>query len=74
MRRDPAKAIAVLDGMLEFFDGGRRWMRGRLRDFHSQQRCLIGALRHVRRGLRNRESGTQYDLRRAVISRAGELD
>ena len=28
MRRDPAKAIVVLDAMLEFFDGGRRWIRG----------------------------------------------
>jgi hypothetical protein len=29
-RRDPQKAIQVLDTMLEFFDGGRRWRRGEL--------------------------------------------
>ena len=28
MRRDPAKAILVLDTMLEFLDGGRRWTQG----------------------------------------------
>ena len=31
-RRDPAKAIAVLDAMLKFFDGGRRWTRGELEE------------------------------------------
>ena len=47
MRRDPAKAIAVLDAMLEFFDGGKRWMRGQLQDGQGN-RCLVGALQYAR--------------------------
>ena len=43
MRRDPAKAILVLDAMLEFFDGGRRWMRGDVFDAGKEKACLIGA-------------------------------
>jgi hypothetical protein len=30
-RRDPQKATQMLDLLAEFFDGGRRWLRG---DFH----------------------------------------
>jgi hypothetical protein len=62
MRRDPAKAIAVLDAMLQFFDGGRRWTIGQLRDT-AGNRCLIGALPHVRREQHIRGSGTEYYLR-----------
>ncbi len=44
MRRNPAKAIAVLDAMLEFFDGGRRWMTGLLAGgLYPHQGCLIAA-------------------------------
>jgi hypothetical protein len=64
MRRDPAKAIAILDAMLEYFEGGRRWTRGMLRDQH-QHRCLIGALRHVRRQQHIRGAGTEHYLRAA---------
>jgi hypothetical protein len=35
----------VLDVMLEYFNGGKRWMRGELRDASGEHRCLIGALR-----------------------------
>jgi hypothetical protein len=74
MRRDPAKAIAVLDAMLEFFDGGKRWTRGMLRDHHHQHRCLIGALRHIRQQQRIRGAGTEHYLRDAMIARADDLD
>ena len=46
-RRDPQKAIQVLDTMLEFFDSGRKWTGGTLCDQYGERRCLIGALRHV---------------------------
>jgi hypothetical protein len=72
MRRDPAKAIVVLDAMLEFFDGGRRWIRGQLRD--KDGRCLVGALGYVRRQQRIRGAGTEHYLRRAMIDRTGDLD
>ena len=43
MRRDPAKAILVFDAMLQFFDGGRRWMRGDVYDTRKEKACLVGA-------------------------------
>jgi RimJ/RimL family protein N-acetyltransferase len=57
MRRDPAKAVQVLDMMLEFFDGGRRWTRGRMEDDHGN-RCLVGALEYARSVSRARAEGT----------------
>lgn len=50
-RRDPAKAIAVLDAMLKFFDGGRRWTRGDMEDKEGN-RCLVGALHKACRTVR----------------------
>jgi hypothetical protein len=73
-RRDPAKAMQVLDAMLEFFDGGRRWTRGMLRDRYHQHRCLIGALRHVRRQQRISGAGTEHYLRHAMLARTGDLN
>jgi hypothetical protein len=43
MRRDPAKAILVLDAMLEFFDGGKRWWRKELTSPNRKRACLVGA-------------------------------
>ncbi len=62
MRRDPARAILVLDAMLEFFDGGRRWTQGELLDESGQSRCLIGALHYVRQQQRVRGGGTEFYL------------
>jgi hypothetical protein len=42
-RSNPAKAVQVLDAMLEFFDGGRRWTRGALFDSGNTKACLVGA-------------------------------
>jgi hypothetical protein len=75
MRRDPAKAVQVLDTMLEFFDGGRRWTRGTLCDQYGERRCLIGALRYVRQQQHIRGAGTEHYLRHAMISGvADDLD
>jgi hypothetical protein len=39
-------AVAFLDLLLEFFEDGRRWRRGRFEDDYGN-RCLIGAIRYV---------------------------
>jgi hypothetical protein len=44
--RDPAEAVEVLDLLLKFFDGGERWVKGRLSDRRGN-RCLVGALDFV---------------------------
>jgi hypothetical protein len=72
MRRDPAKAILVLDAMLEFFDGGRRWTQGALHDETGQNRCLIGALHYVRQQQRIRGAATEFYLRTALLSALNE--
>jgi hypothetical protein len=65
-RRDPAKAIAVLDAMLEFFDGGKRWTRGRMATYDGRNRCLVGALQHIRAGFGIRGDGTLDLLHEAL--------
>ena len=65
-RRDPQKAIQVLDTMLEFFDGGRRWTRGMVLDASGQHRCLIGALEHIRGEFQFGGDGTLDFLHRAL--------
>ena len=64
-RRNPVKAVQVLDSMLEFFDGGRRWHQGAMFDA-TGNRCLIGALRHIRATLHIRGDGTVHYLRAAI--------
>jgi hypothetical protein len=73
MRRDPTRAILVLDAMLEFFDGGRRWTRGELVARDGQARCLVGALRRVRNELRIRGDGTVHYLRDAIKPNSDDL-
>jgi hypothetical protein len=75
-RRDAADALLVLNTMLEFFDGGRHWTRGHMRASDGN-RCLVGALQHVRAELRIQKDGTAELLhslvtdhqRRAVFCR-----
>jgi hypothetical protein len=43
--------------MLEFFDGGQRWTRGNMQASNGD-RCLAGALQHIRAELRIRGDGT----------------
>jgi hypothetical protein len=66
MRRDPAKAILVLDAMLEFFSGGKRWTRGRMATSDGRNRCLVGALQHIRAELGIRGDGTAELLENAL--------
>ena len=50
MLRDPdsaAKAVDMLDLLIEFFDDGERWIKGKLDD-GAGNRCLVGALRDIR--------------------------
>ncbi|MBV8894406.1 MAG: hypothetical protein JO266_20930 [Acidobacteria bacterium] len=47
-KRNPEKAIQMLDAMLEFFgENGQRWTYGEWRNILGQ-RCMAGALRHLR--------------------------
>jgi hypothetical protein len=71
MRRNPAKALEVLTGMLEYFDGGKRWCRGELEDQGGQSRCLIGALRHITKEQSIRAAGTDYYLYASLLIRRG---
>jgi hypothetical protein len=64
----------MLDVMLEYFDGGKRWMRDALRDASGEHRCLIGALRDVRQQQRIRGAGAEFDLGAALLSTLDELD
>lgn len=63
-RRDPVQAIQMLDQLAEFFDNGRRWIKN---DFHDGDgnRCLIGAMTHLRAVMNVRGDGTGYYLREA---------
>jgi hypothetical protein len=45
---DIAKAVQLLDLMLEFFAAGSRWTRGRYDDGNGRH-CLVGALLHLSR-------------------------
>jgi hypothetical protein len=64
MRRDPAKAIALLDAMLQFFDGGRLWIRGPVAD---QGWGLSGrGLAACAPGAAHSRAGTEFYLRAAL--------
>jgi hypothetical protein len=64
MRRDPAQAVQMLDQLAEFFENGRRWTRYKYHD-DDGNRCLIGALRHLRAVMKMQGDGTGYYLREA---------
>ena len=42
-----AKAVDMLDLLLEFFEGGKYWMKGDFVD-DAENRCLVGAMRFIR--------------------------
>jgi hypothetical protein len=67
-RRDPAKAVQVLDLLTEFFDNGRRWIRGGFCDIFGN-RCLVGAMTHLRAVNAISGDGTAYYLRVAQPER-----
>ena len=63
-RRNPEQAIHMLDQLTQFFEDGRRWTKGAFHD-HEGNRCLIGAMTHVRAVMQISGDGTGYYLRQA---------
>ena len=59
-------SIVVLDAMLEFFSGGKRWTRSGMAIYDGRNRCLVGALQHIRAELSIRGDGTFDLLHRAL--------
>jgi hypothetical protein len=64
-RRDPQKAIQMLDLLAEFFDDGLRWIQCYFVDHHGN-RCLIGAMAHLRAVTKISGDGTASYLRLAL--------
>jgi hypothetical protein len=60
-----AKAVQMLDLLTEFFEDGQRWIRG---DFHDDlgNRCLVGAMRHIRAVHHLYGDPTRYYLQKAM--------
>jgi hypothetical protein len=69
-QRDPAKAIAVLDLLTEFFgEVGHRWISGMSEDRYGG-RCLVNAVHHVRtEGGIGGDDTEHYLLRRSPQTR-----
>ena len=68
MLRDPhsaAKAVDMLDLLIEFFDNGDRWIKGKLDD-GAGNRCLVGALRDIREGHNLHGAPTRVYLLKAM--------
>jgi hypothetical protein len=59
------QAARFLDLLLEFFDGGSRWIRRRLED-DDGNRCLIGAIEYVRHTYKIRSVEAEAALRKAL--------
>ena len=60
-----AKAVDVLDLLIEFFDDGDRWIKGKLDD-GAGNRCLVGALRDIRDGHNLHGAPTRVYLLKAM--------
>src|SRR6516165_4982838 len=60
-----AKAVDMLDLLIEFFDDGDRWIKGKLDD-GAGNRCLVGALRDIRDGHNLYGAPTRIYLLRAM--------
>ena len=65
-QRNPEKAVQMLDMLLEFFgEDGRRWVAGEWRNDRGN-RCLVGAMSHLRRVM-NLKGDTAGDYLREVL-------
>ncbi len=74
MRRDPAKALAVLDLLTEFYgEFGHRWISGMFEDRYGG-RCLVSAVHHVRTEAGISGDETEHYLRRAIPADAADID
>jgi hypothetical protein len=69
---DAVKAVHMLDLLGEFFAGGSRWIRG---EFHDDEgnRCLVGAMRHIRAVRNFYGDPTRYYLQKAMAEEAEGL-
>jgi hypothetical protein len=70
-----AKAVYVIDRMLEMFDGGKYWVCGHWFLHHpdgSKQRCLLTALRAVRKTDKISGDNAGRYLARAIFEKHGE--
>ena len=45
--RRAVAAIAMIDALLGYFDGGNKWLAGNFHDAHGR-RCLLSAMAHIR--------------------------
>ena len=72
-RSGAAKAVRMLDLLIEFFDDGKHWIRHDAVD-RAGNRCLVGAMGYI--GARRSLSGarTGYYLRKAMGHRTAPLD
>ena len=62
---DAAKAVQMIDLLCQFFDDGRRWIRDEFHD-HDGNRCLVGAMRHIRAVRHFYGDPTRYYLQQAM--------
>jgi hypothetical protein len=67
-QRNPMKAAHVLDLLLEFFADGAHWTVCAMNDGQGN-RCLVGALRHIRCRHGIKGDGAGYYLADAVAAR-----
>ena len=58
-------AIAMIDELLAYFDGGNKWMSGNFHDAHGR-RCLLSAMAHIRQRDKTAGDPTSRYIRRAV--------
>ena len=60
-----AAAIAMIDALLAYFDGGNKWLAGDFHDAHGR-RCLLSAMAHIRQRDKTAGDPTSRYIRRAV--------
>ena len=60
-----AAAIAMIDALLAYFDGGNKWLAGNFHDEHGR-RCLLSAMAHIRQRDKTVGDPTSRYIRRAV--------
>jgi hypothetical protein len=58
-------AIAMIDALLAYFDGGNKWLAGNFHDAHGR-RCLLSAMAHIRQRDKTIGDPTSRYIKRAV--------
>jgi hypothetical protein len=67
-----ARAVDLLDLLIEFFEDGTRWITGEFADA-AGNRCLVGAMRYIRAGHNLHGAPARYYLLRAMKGRGEGL-